>query len=294
MDELSALDIVAMRAVETCDATRTLWSDDDRAWASRAAAEVVGEGAAAEAFLARRASLVVERLGGRHPTLARTLRALRWRPWVGAVLVASAFVLGLFVDQVDVSQSVNILAPPVLGLIVWNAVVYLVILGGYVVRYGDDAGPGPLRRALARVAAGLSRPRRAGALREALLAIVSDWAMRSGSLYAVRAGRILHLSAAALAAGVVAGLYLRGIAFEYRATWQSTFLDPSTVRTLVAIAYAPGSYVTGIAVPTTQEVAAIRAPLSENAARWLHLMAATMGALVIVPRLFLALPGLGR
>lgn len=288
MDELSALDVAAMRAVETCDATRALWSDDDRAWASRAAAEIVGADAMQDAFLARRAALVVERLGARRPVLLRTIRALRWRPWVGAVLVAGAFVLGMFIDQVGAAQRINILAPPVLGLIGWNIAVYVFILAGYVVRYGDEARPGPLRRALARGASGLSRPRRSGALRDIQMALATDWARRSAALYAVRAGRILHLSAAALAAGVIAGLYLRGIAFEYRASWESTFFDPPVVHAIAAIAYAPGAYVTGIPVPDTEAVAAIRAPLSENAARWLHLMAATMLVLVIVPRLVLA------
>jgi len=46
---------------------------------------------------------------------------------------------------------------------------------------------------------------------------------------------------------------------------------------------------TGIAVPGVDAVAAIRAPGSENAARWLHLMAATVAVVVIVPRLALAL-----
>ena len=57
MDESSALKVVAMRAVETTDTARTLWTDEDRAWASRAAAEVIGAEGAPEAFLARRATL---------------------------------------------------------------------------------------------------------------------------------------------------------------------------------------------------------------------------------------------
>ena len=47
----------------------------------------------------------------------------------------------------------------------------------------------------------------------------------------------------------MAGLYLRGLAFEYRASWESTFLDASIVRPIVAFAYAPGALLTGIAVP---------------------------------------------
>src|SRR5262245_47733453 len=98
MDETAALNVVAVRAIETADGSRALWSDDDRAWASRAAAEVVGADAPPEIFLARRATLTIERLGARQPTLARALRAMRWRPWVGTAIIGFAFVFGFFVD----------------------------------------------------------------------------------------------------------------------------------------------------------------------------------------------------
>jgi hypothetical protein len=294
MDESSALNVVALRAVETADAARTLWSDDERAWASRAAAEVVGAGGTPEAFLARRATLAIEKLGVRKPALPRAVRALRWRPWVGTATVVLAFVLGVFLDQIDASRRVNILASPVLGLLVWNLAVYLAVVIGYVLRYGDDASAGPLRRALTRMARGLSLPRRDEALRGVVLSFVDEWARRSAPLYGMRAARILHLAAAALAVGVIAGIYVRGLVFEYRASWESTFLDPPAVRSILAIAYAPGALITGIVVPDVAAVAAIRSPGGENASHWLHLMAATLAAVVIVPRLLLALvAGLG-
>lgn len=289
MDEASALNVVAVRAIETADGGRAQWSDDDRAWASRAAAEVVGAEATPQAFLARRAALVVEKLGTRQPAFARAVRALRWRPWVGLTIAFAAFALGIFVDQIDRSQRINILAPPVLGLAVWNLAVYLVMLAGYVIRYGDKAEPGPFRRAVAQLAGRWSRPRRSGVLSGTIVNFGEDWSRLAAGLYAMRAARILHCAAAALAAGVIVGLYMRGIAFEYRASWQSTFLDASTVRSIVAIAYAAGAMVTGIEVPSVDAVAAIRAPQSQNAATWIHLMAATMLVLVIVPRALLAL-----
>jgi len=198
-------------------------------------------------------------------------------------------VLGVFVDQVGGAQRINILAPPVLGLLIWNVVVYLATIVGYIARYGEDATPGPLRAMITRLARGLSPPRRGGAIRDAIVAFFDDWTRRSVALYGFRAARILHFAAAALAAGVIAGLYLRGVAFEYRASWESTFLDASMVRSIVAFAYAPGALLTGIHVPDVDAIAAIRSPAGENAARWLHLMAATIVVVVIVPRLLLAL-----
>lgn len=280
-----------MRAIESADGARTVWNDDDRAWASRAAAEVVGAQAGPAAFLARRAALAVERLGARQPALLRALRAMRWRPWVGNVIVGLAFVLGIFLDQVDRAQRINILAPPVLGLIAWNVAVYAVIVVNYIVRYGEEAAQGPVRSVVAYLAGGGAPLRRLGGgpLRGAITTFVAEWAANAAPLYRVRAARILHLAAAALAAGVIAGLYLRGLGLEYLASWQSTFLEAPSVHRLVAVVYAPGSVLTGIAVPGAEAIAAIRAPAGANAAPWIHLMAATVAAIVVLPRLLLAI-----
>ncbi len=296
MDEQAALDVIAVRAVETSDGTRALWSDADRAWAGRAAAEVVGEGADESAFVARRAHLAVERLDERHPALRRALRALRWRPWVGTAIVAAAFVVGAAVDRIGGAERINLLAPPVFGLLIWNVAVYAALAVALLRR--APPGAGLLRRSLVQMAAGAggadAQPVRRGhgdgavALAAAIASITRTWASVAAPLYGARAARILHLAAAALALGLVAGLYTRGLAFEYRATWESTFLDATAVRRLLALALAPGSFVTGLPVPEVAHVAAIRAPASENAALWLHLMAATVAVVVVVPRAALA------
>ncbi|MBE7523755.1 MAG: DUF2868 domain-containing protein [Burkholderiales bacterium] len=289
MDESAAMKVVAVRAVETVDAARKHWTDADRAWASRAAAETVGADASPDAFLARRAALAIERIAGRGAALPRALRSLEWRPWVGTAVVGLAFALGAFLDQLGGAQRVDILAPPVLGLLVWNVAVYVAIAVGYVVRFGEPAPPGPLRAGIVRFAGGLGRPRGSAGVNDAVVAFGEDWARRATPLYAMRASRILHFAAAALAAGVLAGLYLRGLALEYRASWESTFLDAAAVRSIASWTYWPGAALTGIPVPSVEDVAAIRAPAGENAARWLHLMAATVAAVAILPRLLLAL-----
>ena len=297
MDERSALETSAVRTIETRDQARALLPDDDRAWASRAAAEVVGEAAAPETFISRRAALSLERLATRHPALPRAVRALRWRRWVGTLIVAAAFVAGVAVDRVGGSGRIDLLAPPVFGLLVWNLAVYAMLVAGFVVRYGEPARIGPLRRAVIRVAgrvqrkfADLGSPRRTDAdgVAGAVAAVTQGWGQLAAPLYAARAAAILHAAAATLTLGVVAGLYLRGLAFEYRATWESTFLGADAVRTLLAAALAPGAGLTGLAVPDATQLAAIRAPDSENAATWLHLIAATLAAVVVAPRLLLA------
>lgn len=292
MDESAALDTTAARAVETADRDRVLWADADREWASRAAATIVGERASAEEFLGRRAQLVLERIGTRQPAVTRTVRGIQWRPWVGVVTVLGAFVFGVLIDRIGGGSSINLLAPPVFALVAWNLVVYIwLLVRPLVLRRG---AAGPLRSLLIRVAS-VRAPLRSepadaatAARRTVLSALPREWARVAAPLYGARAARVLHFAAAATALGVIAGLYVRGLAFEYRATWESTFLGAEQVHALLAVTLAPGSWVTGIPVPDVAAIEAIRAPASENAAMWMHLMAGTVAVVVIVPRLVLA------
>ena len=95
MNEAAAREAVLVRAIETTDAGRAVWSDEDRAWATRAAAEIAGSDAAPDAFIARRASLALERVQTRHPAFGRALRAVTWRSWIAPALAVAAFALGI-------------------------------------------------------------------------------------------------------------------------------------------------------------------------------------------------------
>jgi hypothetical protein len=295
MNEQDALAVTAVRAIETADRDRTLWSDSDRSWASRAAAEVVGDRAGSDAFVARRARLALERLSERYPPLRKAVAVLHWRRWIGVAIITLAFLAGVAIDRIGDGRQINLLAPPVLGLLAWNLAVYVLLLASPALRAvgAHDFAAGPLRRGIARVAGGIDRlPRREakGPLGAAITKFVGDWSMRAAPVYNARAARLLHWAAAALACGVVAGLYLRGLAFEYRITWESTFLDAATVRRILSIALAPGALVTGIPIPTVDDLSAMRSgavSASANAANGLHLLAATVAVVVVVPRLLL-------
>ena len=298
MDELAALEVSAVRALETRDGKRLIWTDADRAWASRAAAEVVGEQADAATFVARRARLALERIGERYKALPRAARALRWRPWVAWAMVGGAFAIGIAVDRIGGGQRINLLAPPVFVLLAWNVVVYVMLAVGFVVRHGKSGDRGPVRQLVTRIASGapVSRGGNGSAhgdadaiIRTSVSDLTANWIRLAARMYSVRAARILHFAAAALALGVIAGLYVRGLAFEYRATWESTFLDAATVHWLLATALAPGSMLSGIAIPGAAHLESIRSPASENAAAWLHLLVASIVMAVVIPRLLLAI-----
>lgn len=298
MNEAEARQVLLVRAVEESDGERKLLGADDRNFAGRTAADLVrwqaadrGAPATPEAFVAKRAELLAAKLAERWPKAAGELGALRWRPWIGIAVPLGAFALGLAAENIADRQHLNILAFPLLGLIVWNLAVYAWLLAGAL---GALAGrsrrsPSAARRWLAD--ARLSRRSGAGPLAGALAGFALDWAGRSVPLVAARAGRILHLSAALLALGAIAGMYVRGLAFEYRAGWESTFLDADAVHGLLMLFLAPAASLAGLAFPGVDEIAAIRwgaGGTGENAARWIHLYTATVLPVVVLPRLALA------
>ena len=297
MNEAAARNVLLVRAFETGDVPPKVWSDDDRAWASRAAAEVVGARASGEAFLARRAALAVERLGSRQRSVLRALRAFEWRPWVGWTIVAVAFVLGAAADAIGPAKRINVLAFPHLGLLAWNIAVYVLI----AVRAGKSLSRsaaqrlGPLGSMVAMAGHAVVGERTfssgEASLAFALAGFARNWTQASARLVAARIARVLHVAAAAFAVGAVAGLYMRGLVLEYRAGWESTFLGPEQAHALLSFVFGPASALTGIELPDVGHFAQIRfsAGEGENAAPWIHLYAATIALVVLLPRALLAL-----
>lgn len=286
MNEASAREVVLVRAIETRDTARAIFADADRDWASRAAAEVEGDGAPPDRYLARRASLALERVRGRHPALERAARAFDWRGWIGTLFAVAAFALGAATNELGPAQRVNVLAFPLIALLAWNLAVYAFV----VMRMLSGAKLGGVRGWIARIAQRLPGGGRDGTA-SVLSAFTADWTALSARLTSARAARVLHVAAAAFALGAIAGMYLRGLAFEYRAGWESTFLDSQQVHALLAFVLAPGAWATGIAIPDVAHLEAIRFSATgggELAAPWIHLYAATTVLVAIVPRMLLA------
>jgi hypothetical protein len=295
MNEAAAREVLLVRAVETADDARTAWTDADRAWASRAAAEVAGSDAAPAVYLARRAALALERLRERYPSIRRALRAVTWRPWIAPALALLAFALGLATDYLGPSKRVNILAFPLLALLAWNVAVYAAILvrglWGLVSSRGRMLGP--VARFVARLGRGV--PPAAGArdapVAAAVSAFTAEWTRAGASLTAARVARSLHFAALAFALGAVAGLYVRGLVLEYSAGWESTFLDAGAVQGLLAFVLGPAAALTGVPIADVARLEALQfsAGGGENAAPWLHLYATTVALVVVAPRLLLGL-----
>ncbi|MFN6993235.1 MAG: DUF2868 domain-containing protein [Aquincola tertiaricarbonis] len=308
MTEDEARRITLLRAFEAPMAAP--WTEADAAAASAEAARAVGEQAAPGRYLAARAQAGLALLLPKEPAAARLLQASRGARWPGPLLVVLAAGLGLATQALGPTQQLNLLAPPLLGLLGWNLLVYLALAVAALNRLarrkravhgassagtlasaedlpGHVAAPPPfgLRRLLAAPAW------RAAAGHPALRRFAERWSAQAAPLWSARAAVWLHAAAAALVAGVLASMYLHGLAFEYRAGWDSTFLSADAVHRLLNGVLGPASALSGIPLPSAAELAGLRfsAGPGENAARWIHLHALTAAGVVLLPRLVLAL-----
>ena len=305
MDEEAARTLVLVRAIESSDSAGEALSKEDRFWASEHAGPLEPASSAGkergertpeeEAFLLRRAEILRERLESKAPAVARTYHALRWRPVLSWVIPGLAFGAGLAANELGTQRHVNILSFPLLGMLLWNLAVYaFLVLDVVVSLFSSAATPTPRIRPLTRLLSRLGMhfsatdsERSSAPLERGLARFVLDWLAVSAPLYEQRVRRLLHTGAALLAAGTVMGMYARGLGWEYRAVWESTFLDAHSVHALLAFVFAPASALTGIAVPDATHLEAIRAApgnSGENAAHWIQLYAATALIFIVIPR----------
>jgi hypothetical protein len=301
MNEAAAGEVLLVRAFET--AADMPWTAQDRAWASRVAQEEVGAAAPMERFVAARAHAALQKLEGVEPTLARWRALKLWRGECLWLALATGLVLGMLADHIGSTQRINLLAPPVWAVIGWNLAVYVWLLWhGLSAARRRAAAPqrpaGWLRRGMTRLLGRwvVARRARKGATSAAAWqAFTSDWARHGAPLAEARAALCLHGAAAALALGLVAGLYLRGLVLDYRVGWESTFLDASTVHAVLSALLAPATALSGIALPDVPGMQALRLqpgatpPAAASAAPWIHLYALQLLLLVLLPRCALAL-----
>ena len=302
--EGSARRIVLVRALETGDHQGRLFPLAEREQADRDAAEVAkrvdsGTGVAAIAlFLQTRAALVLRNVARRDPGLASLQEPGAGQRWLSRALPLGALLLGIFTDQVANPHQVNLLSKPLLLLLLWNAVVYLLLVA-HLATGTRDAGRPSRFGALRQWRAGLGDwRRRQGQLRgEVALSFLQHWHAVSAGITAQRLARVMHLSAAAWALGVALSLFFGGVWASYGVQWESTFLSAADVHRFLSILFKPVTVLFPWASFSLEEVRSLRAtgPMpgprdaSDNFSgrRWVFLYAMLLTLAIVLPRLFL-------
>ena len=340
MTEAELRAVLLMHAVEaapqpaampgTANATpaATGWSADDAAWASAQASRELGEQARSSPWLVARARHGLARLAQRDPAwqaLAPSL-AHAWggAGWALAALLLAALGLGLGSDLLGGQQRINLLAAPLLGLLLWNAAVYAgLMVSALWSAAGASRHPRTKRSPgaaawLAKLAAGgwaklsghvtgqtLSASASARQLQAAMAQGLADTARATRHLHAWRITAALHAGAAMLALGALLAMYGRGLVLDYRAGWDSTFLSATQVRGLLGGVLGPAAAISGLTLPDASHLATLRwthdgvaegaaSGTGEPAARWIHLYALTLVGGVLLPRSLLAAWALWR
>lgn len=307
--------ILLVKAIEETDRSGELLPLADREHATRAvlrSGDATG-GAAGDAriprdgrvlrLLGERAQRLFGPLAERYPVLGDILERSHPPGWLSPAILAGALACGIGLASLDGSRRINILAFPFLGVIAWNLAVYAAVAAGAIrgcrrPPAGPRTAPGWTGTAITRRLSGLvgMTSQVHAKLGEVVTRYATDWAQAGGPLLAAHARRLFHLGAAALALGMITGLYLRGVVFRYEAGWESTFLGPRSVRHILHLVFSPAAALSDVALPQTDDaVAALRWTESGgggDAAPWIHLIAVTLAICVIAPRL--ALAGLAR
>src|SRR5581483_10331788 len=282
----------------------------DRADASRAALRELGStglepsaGAlspASQGFIVHRAERLLASVRSRAPAVGHALALAGGFTWLGRVVLVVAFAFGVSLAALDGSRRINILAFPLIGLIAWNLVVYVLLFTAWLgaLRRSEAVSARPVTRTYsrwiaARIESLLRRSTRFNVpLTNGLRRFAGEWTVISQPLWIFTGKRLMHLAAALLALGLIAGLYVRGIALRYEAGWESTFLGPRSAQALITILYGPASALSRIPLPSLDEIRALRWTASGgggDAARWIHLIALTAVLYIVIPRLLAVL-----
>ncbi|MFT4541246.1 MAG: hypothetical protein ACI841_001061 [Planctomycetota bacterium] len=289
--------ILLVRAFEEADRHGSFLSPGERSQATRVARLPSGpplDAAAEGEFLAARAQHLLPTLEARSPFELRSLLE-GWHGPKPAWFLIPAVLLGLFTNALGPSQHINVLAVPLLGLLLWNFAVYAIALLG-VLRHprraarGERSSGALIQRAAGSYLALLWRKLKRGRSQDTIITTdattryIESWSSRALPMLSSHLIAGLHLGAAGMAAGAVAGMYQRGLLSKYMATWESTFLSADAADLCLKIMLAPASALLGLELPSVRE---FTAPEVYPAADWIHAWALTVALGIVVPRMLL-------
>lgn len=249
---------------------------------------------ATEWFLIRRADILLASLRSRSPGIDRVLKLAGGATPFERLVLFGAFLLGVLASFVDRYRGIDIFALPLVVLILWNLLIYASLW---------RRGP-PRQTAFARVYARSVRRHLESVLTHSshfnaplgpgLSRFAGDWCNIAPPLFAARARRLLHLAAALVVVGFVAGDYIRAEILRADAGWYAnTVVGPQMAHALLTVLYWPALLITGIDAPTTEVIRQLcwTSPRTGGgeATFWIHLMAWTAAVYIVIPRLLAVL-----
>jgi len=249
-------------------------------------------------FINHRAESLWNFLSSTYPMITESFRGAQVNI-PSLMVMIPAFAAGLLINGLGTSQQVNLLNFPLLLLLLWNIGIYALTL--LLPLLGKDQ-TGPLLRCMATGLAkgadmlgkgpwpNVNLPGSRGRewLRQSAKRFMNLWLMQCHPIIISRVRHLLHLGAACLALGIILSMYFRGLVLDYQATWESTFLSPAQVHTVLHGLLGPAALVLGFPFPGMEDLAQLQAPGHGSAASWIHMWALTGFVGVVLPRLIFA------
>lgn len=242
-------------------------------------------------YIQRRAQCLFTKILTRFPVLKSWMGLFYFsrKMIVGVWLVA--FIGGVLANELSVSGRIEIIHIGILSLVVWNLTIFLFHLYQLFIQRDNKEPVKPLFLRRFESLQGKRLETQDGWMPQAFRTFVTDaWAV-FGRPYRWGVKIVLHIGAIMAILGAVAGLYMRGLAFEYEAGWGSTFISPSALEKGVHLFLGPASFLTGLELPNADQLSRLKwleEGADRNAAPWIHLFAVTSLIWVVTPRLFLA------
>lgn len=311
-DQLAKITLI--RSVEECDPKvlpeNVLTEAFNAAGQSRVGTE----------WLERRASFLFSRLSPRYQSLIELARApVQW----AVPICVTAFLMGLASNLLGPAQEIHVVRNPIFAMLLWNLCVYagLVVVplvsrrrstGTPTAEQPSHEAPSKPHAALPAATASTSWPLRLLVPRvwhffqrltfgfgesKAYASVVKrfsrNWLEIAAPLPTLRWRAMLHLGAAAIAAGAIGGMYARALLQDYRVAWASTFITrQESVDRLIHIVFGPSLFVSrllGLGIEDQISVARLLSPEGDDAEGWIHLFTLTVVLFIVLPRALLAL-----
>lgn len=295
MDENAARQVLLAQAIEECDTDGRLVDAAARDRVDRQARQdALGRApgpahVAPDEFVHIRAQRVLAEAAVREPAVVALRDEGAWRPLLEWGLPLGALVVGVLTDVVGNPHRLDLVSLPLLGIVAWNIVVYLLLAVAWLVP-GNPRAPW-VGRLAARPGAPRWRRRAPGLATQVAMRFQALWWPATQPLAAARWKRVLHLCAAAWAVGVILSLLVRGLVVEYKVGWESTFLGPAQVYAILEVLRWPALLVLPFETFTVLDVAQLRFSDGGGAvggAPWVWMYVALLLTVVVLPRLVLA------
>lgn len=292
--------IILVQAIEETDTGGRLFSDDEKRLAEAAAGAPLPDDSGKtrqNQFLADRAGNLIGTVESRLEGDRNWLRSSSFRSkfsQFALLTIVAAALFGYLTNELGPREKINILSFPLIGIIAWNLIVYLGELLVIFRREGAAAGlPGIVTRSLFPPPINQKKDELETSVEfRARSLFQSRWLHLNLNPLAARVKATLHFTALVLAAAAITGMYVKGLAREYNAAWESTFFETGDqLEPFLRGVLGPAAAVLNDTLPDGDHLDTLKLPETEgeNAGRWIHWYAVTIAIYVLIPRLILGI-----